>query len=110
MGPVQTSDPHIADVTKVGQYKRRTYTFRTGTNVGPTHIGRYKGRTVQTTDLHTSDWYKRRTHTHRTLQRSDSTNHGLTHFGQVQTSDWNKRRTETNVGPVQTSDRYINNE
>jgi len=42
----------------------------TSTNVGPTNIGRYKGRTVQT-------------------------------------SDWYKRRTETNVGPVQTSDRYI---
>ena len=72
MGPVQTSDPHTADVTKVGRYKGRTYTFRTGTNVGPTHIGRYKGRTVQTTDLHTSDWYKRRTGTN---------------VGPVQTSD-----------------------
>ena len=70
------------------------------------HIGRYKGRTVQTTDLHTSDWYKRRTHTHLALQRTDSTNHGLTHFGLVQTSDWNKRRTGTNVELRQTSDQY----
>ena len=45
------------------QYKRRTHKHRTlqrsdSTNVGPTNIGRYKGRTVQT-----SDWYKRRTST-----------------------------------------------
>ena len=37
--------------------------FGTSTNVGPTNVGRYKGQTVQTSDLQTSDWYKRRTST-----------------------------------------------
>ena len=46
MVPVQTSDPQSSDATKVGQYKRRTYKRRTGTNVGR---------------VQTSDWYKRRT-------------------------------------------------
>ena len=57
----------------------------TGTNVGPTNVGRYKGRTVPTSDLQTSVWYKRRT----------GTNIGL-----VETSDWYKRWTSTNVGRV----------
>ena len=56
-----------------------------------TNVGRYKGRTEQTSDLQTSEWYKRRT----------GTNVGL-----VQTLDWYKRRTGTNVGLVQTSDQY----
>ena len=63
----------------------------TSTNVGPTNIGLYKGRTVQTADLQTSDWYKCRT----------GTNVGL-----VQKSDWYKRQTETNIGLVQMSDQY----
>ena len=50
--------------------------------------------------------YKRRTHKRRTLQRSDSINVGLTNVGLVQTSDRYKRRTETNVWLVQTSDQY----
>ena len=61
--------------------------FDTSTNVRPTNVGHYKGRTVQT-----SDWYKPRI----------STNVGL-----VQTSDKYKRRTSTKVGPAQTSDGYI---
>ena len=47
--PVQTSDPQTSDFTKVGQYKRRTYKRRTGTNVG---------------QLQTSDWDKCRNSTH----------------------------------------------
>ena len=62
-------------------------TVGNSTNVGPTNVGRYKGRTVQT-----SDWYKRRTGTNVEL---------------VQTSNWYKRRTGINVRPVQTSDGYV---
>ena len=51
----------------------------TSTNVGPTNIGRYKGRTVQTSDPISSD---------------------VTKVGQY------KRRTGTNVEPRLTSDQY----
>ena len=67
------------------------------TIVGPTNVGRYKVRTVQTSDLQMSVWYKRRT----------GTNVRLTNVGLVQTSDWDKRRTSTSVKPVQTFDGYI---
>ena len=47
-------------------------TVGNSTNVGPTNVGRYKGRTVQTSDLQTSDWYKRRTWINvRPVQTSD---------------------------------------
>jgi len=56
--------------------------YGTSTNVGPTKVGRYKGRTVQT-----SDWYKRQ------IERN---------VGLVKTSDQYKRQTGTfirkNVG------------
>ena len=65
----------------------KTKNFGTSTNVGPTNVGLYKGRTVQTSDLQTPDWYKRRTETN---------------VGLVQTSDQYKCRTGTfirkNVG------------
>ena len=41
--------------------QRRLY--GTSTKVGPTNVGRYKSRTVQTADLQTSDLYIRRTST-----------------------------------------------
>ena len=56
--------------------QRRLY--GTSTKVGPTNVGRYKSRTVQTSDLQTSDWYKRRTCTYvGPVQTSDEKNIGL---------------------------------
>ena len=63
MVPVQTSDPQTSDVTKVGQYKRRTQYHRTLQRSDSTNVGRYKGRPVKTSDLQTSDWYKCKTDT-----------------------------------------------
>jgi len=65
----------------------------TSTNVRPTNVGRYEGRTVQT-----SDWYKRWTGKNVRLKQ--------TWDGYKRTSDWYKRRTGTNVGLRQTSDKY----
>ena len=42
----------------------------TSTNVGPTNVGLYKGRTVQTSDLQTPDWYIRRTGTNVGLRQT----------------------------------------
>ena len=79
MVPVQTSN-----------HKRRTLQRSDSTRVWPSNVGRYKGRTVQTSDLQTSNWYKRRT--------------AGTHVGLRQTSNQYKHWTITNTGPVQTSD------
>ena len=73
----------------------------TSTNVTPTNVGRYEGRTVQM-----SDWYKRRTGKNvRLKQTSDGYKRRTgTNVGLRQTSDKYKHRTETNVGLEQTSD------
>ena len=49
---------------------RVTANYGTSTNVGPTNVGLYKGRTVQTSDLQTPDWYKRRTGTNVGLRQT----------------------------------------
>ena len=76
---------HVTQEQDYVQFGKNDALGGTSTNVGPTNVGLYKGRTVQTSDLQTSDWYKHRT----------GTNVGLR-----QTSDQYKRRTSTNVGRV----------
>ena len=92
-----------------------TYKYKLRTH----NDGRYKGRTVQTSDVQSSDWDKHQTSTNvRPVQTSDCTNvrqvqtsdhyklQTMTNVRTVQTSDQYKRQTSTNVGPVQTSDQY----
>ena len=52
-------------ITSIFRYQYKRWTLQTSdvANIGPTNVGRYKGRTVQTLDLQISDWYTCRTST-----------------------------------------------